>query len=125
MPSGAFYLAGLSGLQQLGRHSTRVSKLGSKKKGIEYLSAAPSVITLCTVDLKRPFVHLHTPILLRYTVSSNFTELGRHMRAGVYMQLQGEVHAHDSACCRAAIGTEMHLLHGIGEGQTAAADREH
>ena len=60
MPVGAFHLAGLSGLQQLGRHSTRVSKLGSKKKGIEYLSAEPSVMTLCTVDLKRPLVHLCT-----------------------------------------------------------------
>ena len=51
-------------------------------------------------------------------------QLGGHTHAGVCMQLHGLVHAHDSACCR-AIGTEMHLLYGIGEGQTAAADREH
>ena len=58
--SGFLHLGGLSGPQQVGRHSTTVSKLGSKKKGMEYLSAAPSVTTLCTVDLKRPLVHLHT-----------------------------------------------------------------
>ena len=51
-------MGGLLGLQQLGRHSTRVSKLGSKKNGSEYLCERPSVTTLCSVDLNSPFVHL-------------------------------------------------------------------
>ena len=59
------HLGGLSGPQQVGKHSTTASKSGSTKNAMEYRSHDPVVTTLCTVDLKRSLVHLCSRIAQR------------------------------------------------------------